>query len=316
MTRIMATTQHPTMDTLAAYLEAPEQADFKELRLHIAACGECRGNIVKLHTVQNTLQQSGWLHSRIDSPSAQLAEALQQQSIERFIDGELQGAQAAHIRALLQTDAYALKAALHYASHRSDSLPPQSAPIPKTVTNTSVSTRTGRLSTLFDGIKKLLDFRPPVWISVPATAAVVVALATAIFPSGPMSPAPHMAIATYQDKAVIHFQGANPLPGIGFFSRAHSSTQAFGPMTIHYDKSQTLSLHWPQVADAATYHLALYLIRDGQKITVKALDTTTPQALITDFKPTESKRYEWTLNGETKDAGTFYTSGGFVINNL
>jgi len=318
------------MDTLLAYLEAPEQSDFRDLRLHLVACSDCRGNIKKLRAVQNTLQQTGLLQSRIQAPSAQLAQALKLQTIERYIDGELQEPQARHVEALLKSDSDALKVALHYASHsqRSESEAPQTA-TPASIS--SAATRAGNTISLLDRIRKFLDFKPPVWISVPATAAIVLTLTTAILLTWQASPAKHLAIATYQDKAVIHFQGASQLPGIGFFSKAHSSTQAFGPMKISYDKSQTLSLQWPPVAEAAVYHLALYLIADGQKITVKEMDVTVPHASITDFEPIAGKRYEWALNGETKlreskvgetrgsktgDSQTFYTSGGFVINNL
>jgi hypothetical protein len=75
-----------------------------------------------------------------------------------------------------------------------------------------------------------------------------------------------------------------------------------------------LALHWPAVPNATSYHLALYLIGEGQKITVQEMDITTNQATITAFKAQSGKRYEWTLNGETGDARSFYTSGGFVIN--
>ena len=84
-------------------------------------------------------------------------------------------------------------------------------------------------------------------------------------------------------------------------------------MEIHYNDKQTLSLQWPQVPNATTYHLTLYLIAEGQKITVNEMDLRASQAAITDFKPTAGKRYEWALNGETKDGKSFYTNGGFVI---
>jgi hypothetical protein len=310
----MAMTQHPTKDTLLAYLEAPEQADFADLRLHIAACSDCRRNIVKLHNVRETIQQTGVYQTGIDGPSELLTEALEQQTIERYLDGQLPDPQAAQVKTLLQTDPNALKIALHYASHThaTSTVSPQSAALaPK---QRAASPRTGTTSWL-DAIKKLFELRPPVWISVPATAAVVLVLATAIMPAWQASPAKGIAIATYQDKAVIHFQGAGQLPGIGFFSRAHNSTQAFGPMQIHYNAQQTLTLQWPQVSEASAYHLTLYLISNGQKITVKELDVSAPQASLADFRLTPDKRYEWTLTGDTKDGKTFYASGGFVINN-
>ena len=85
-------------------------------------------------------------------------------------------------------------------------------------------------------------------------------------------------------------------------------------MEIRYNNSQDLSLRWPQVPNAEQYHLALYLISEGQKITVHEMDLAANHATIADFKAEAGKRYEWTLNGETSDAKSFYTTGGFVIN--
>ena len=243
---------------------------------------------------------------------------MKQQSIERYVDGELQDQHAAQIKTLLESDAIALKAALHYASHSHHSAKLRQQAAATSTTSHSVSPQLDKTHTLLNYLKNFFDFRPPLWISAPATAAIVLIMASAIMPSWLSEQSPDIAIATYQDKAVIHFQGAGQLPGIGFFSKAHSSTQAYGPMKINYsynhNDTQNLSLQWPQVANAKSYHLTLYLIAEGQKITVKELDLTTSHALIKDFKPTAGKRYEWALNGETNDAKSFYTSGGFVIN--
>jgi hypothetical protein len=47
---------------------------------------------------------------------------------------------------------------------------------------------------------------------------------------------------------------------------------------------------------------------------VQEKDLTENQTTLADFKAEAGKRYEWTLNGETSDARSFYATGGFVIN--
>jgi hypothetical protein len=309
-------TMHPTRDILLAYLEDAEQAQFADVRLHIATCSDCRGTLQQLNNLQHTLKTTGPYQNRLETISPQLASALQRQTIERYVDGDLSPPENAAAKQLLQDEPAALKAALHYASHSAANSHLSTAHL--TNTNSTVTepatTRTRSGISLLEQLKKLLEFKPPVWISVPATAAAVFAITLAVMPQWTDSTSAQFTVAAYQDKPVIHFQAADQLPGIGFFNKARRSTENFGPMEIQYNDHQELALHWPAVPNATSYHLALYLIGEGQKITVQEMDITTNQATITAFKAQSGKRYEWTLNGETGDARSFYTSGGFVIN--
>jgi anti-sigma factor RsiW len=306
------------MDTLLTYLEDADNASFADVRLHIASCQDCRAKLHRLNKMQDCLRKTGPYQNRLAAASPQLANALDQQAIERYIDGELQAPESAPIKQLLDTDPSALKAALHYASHSAASghllaETEQTIAAPSTTT-AAVTKPVSNANALMEQLKKLFYFRTPIWISVPATAAVVFVMTLAVMPSWIASSSQGITVASYQDKAVIHYQGTNQLPGIGFFSKAHRSTESFGAMEIRYDDKHALSLHWPQVPNATTYHLALYLISEGQKITVQELDLEANQGTIANFKPETGKRYEWTLNGETTDAKSFYTTGGFVIN--
>jgi hypothetical protein len=313
--------QHPTMDTLLAYLDDAENSDFAEVRLHIATCRDCRASIDNLTRLQQSVRDSGPFQHRLAEVSAQLASALDQQAIERYVDGELDATQRESIAQLLNSEPNALKAALHYASHSTASYhlreetqhPAAATSVASPQTTTAKRTATSASNGLIEQLKKFMDFRPPVWISVPATAAVVFIMTIAVLPDWSAS-TPHFTVAAYQDKPVIHYQGEDQLPGIGFFNKAHRSTVAFGPMEIRYNDNLDLSLHWPQVPKAAHYHLALYLISEGQKITVQEKDLTENQTTLVDFKAEAGKRYEWTLNGKTSDAQSFYATGGFVIN--
>lgn len=308
--------QHPTMDTLLDYLEDAENVKFTDMRLHIATCVVCRNQLQRLSSLQQSIKHSGPLQNRLAETSSQLTSALDQHSIERYIDGELDDAQSASIQQLLDSDPGALKAALHYASHSaaSDHLR-KGTESPANMAGSDAQIKIDSPSNGFiEQLKKFFDFRPPVWISVPATAAVVLVMMLAIMPDWKSSPSQGFTVAAYQDKAVIHYQGDNQLPGIGFFNKAHRSTEAFGPMIIRYTDHQDLLLRWPQVPNAQQYHLALYLISEGQKITVHEMDLKANQTTIADFKADAGKRYEWTLNGKTSDAKSFYATGGFVIN--
>lgn len=313
---------HPTRDTLLAYLEDADQAQFANVRLHIATCSDCRGTLQQLNSLQQTIKTTGPYHNRLETVSDQLASALQQQTLERYIDGELSAPETITVKQMLQDDPAALKAALHYASHSAANanlpaahLTNTTSTVTNNATNPTISRAKSRVSYL-EQLKKLLEFKPPVWISVPATAAVVFAISLAIMPQWTDSTSAQFTVATYQDKPVIHFQAADQLPGIGFFNKARRSTENFGPMDIQYNDQHQLALHWPAVPNATNYHLALYLIGEGQKITIQEMDIAINQATITAFKAQSGKRYEWTLNGETRDSRSFYTSGGFVINKV
>jgi hypothetical protein len=310
-------TSHPQRDTLLAYLEAAEKPEFAAVRLHIASCGDCRAMLQRLANLQHTLQTTGLQHNRFEPASDQLISALEQQTIERYVDGDLHGIDSAAVKQMLSSDPGALKAALHYASHNTGQSAgnaqrnaasidaPKPAPMLRSHNHPFIKQ-----------LKKLLDFKPPVWISVPATAAVVFLVTLAVVPQGMNPASPDFTVAGYQDKPVIHFQGADQLPGIGFFNKARRSTESFGPVDIQYDAQQTLVLNWPAVPNATNYHLAVYLISEGGKITVQEMDLASNHATIADFNAQSGKRYEWTLNGETRDARSFYTSGGFVINSI
>ncbi len=306
------------METLLAYLEDTESDKYTDVRLHLATCRDCRDKLQRLSNVQKSIKHSGLLQNSLADSSPQLVSALDQHSIERYIDGELDAPQSASVQQLLDSDSSALKAALHYASHSATN-----QHLRKDLDNPATNAATAAQATMasqstgfIEQLKKFFDLRPPVWVSVPATAALVVVMTLAFMPNWMKSSSPGFTVAAYQDKAVIHFQGANQLPGIGFFNKAHRNTESFGPMEIRYNDHQELSLHWPQVPNAAQYHLALYLISEGQKITVHEMDLTANQATIVDFNAEAGKRYEWTLNGKTSDAKSFYTTGGFVINTL
>ncbi len=296
-----------------AYLEDVEHSDYANVRLHIATCGQCRTTLQRLTDLQHNLRRSGPYHNRLAGSSDELIDTLRRQTIERYVDGELPKAEAEPIKQLLQSDPMALKAALHYASHCATDGHLRSAQslerAPDSANTPAVQPTLARLKQL---LQQWLDLRPPVWISVPATVAAVLLVTLMVMPH--WKSAQDYTVAAYQDKAVIHFQGANQLPGIGFFNKAMRSTQAFGPMEIRYNDSKRLSLRWPTVTNATSYHLTVFLISEGQKITVQELNTNESEAVLAEFRAEPGKRYEWTLNGETTDDKSFYTSGGFVIN--
>lgn len=309
------------MDTLIDYIEKPDAAEFIDLRSHLASCKQCRHKVSNLSSLNENIHQYG--SSLRFNKSNELNAALQAQQIEQYVDNELSDAERINIKDLMQREPQALKAALHYASHSSAM---QNAGIgtigshltPGSSTHHSSDTSGNSkdpsvIKTFLNQLGGIFAARPPVWISASATAGVFFALLMFLQPQGNL-PTQEMSVATYQDQSVIHFQPTGQPRGIGFFSKALRVTKPFTNIRIQLSKSDKLELKWPKIDKAKAYQLSIKLV--GNKETVTVVDQTTEgnQAIIDNFKPQLGKRYEWTLNGETSDAKTFFTSGGFVFN--
>jgi hypothetical protein len=160
-------------------------------------------------------------------------------------------------------------------------------------------------------IGSLFTARAPMWVSAAATAVVVVAL-LALFQ--PQPPATSLSVATYQDQNVIHFQPKDQPGGLGFFNKARRVTKPFKDIHIQISDDGVLVLEWPAVDRAEHYQVNIKLIDNKQAVTVADRTMQTNHLRLENFSAQHGKRYEWTLSGETADAKTFFTSGGFVVN--
>ena len=309
----MNTTTHPNTEALAAFLADPQAAEFEELSLHLASCGDCRSQVKVLSALQ---ENPAIIDSAYRQPAAgdtaDLEQAMQQQQIEYYVDGQLQGEEKQHTATLLQDNPLALKAALHYACHSSAMRGKAAGSLNGSTSGQRSKNRREHLA-FMTAVRHWLRLRTPVWLAVPTTAIVTVTLLLVLLPRTPHY-AGDFTIASYQDNAVIQFQKKNQSPGIGFFSNAHKTIKPYNNMQVKLVSGHSIALFWPAVEKAKSYTLRLQMFKNGQKITLGEVTTTTTHAEFTNIDTNANLRYEWVLSGETTDKKTFYTSGGFVIN--
>lgn len=304
---------HPDTEQLTAYLTNPQSGEFMDLRLHLARCVDCRAEVSVLAELkENPLP--GLAEAGLDSDDA-FHNATQEQLIEKYVDGVLDGEERQEVETLLQTDPRAIKAALHYASHSAgmkralyDSpdgvIPDQSKLRPDNKTSARPS--------LLNAINNWLQLRAPVWLAVPATAVVVALFSITMTPLL-TSTTSQFTVASYQDNPVIRFEQKNRQPGIGFFANAGKTEQAYATIKTRLFDGNMLDLSWPVVAKAVSYKIQLQLIKNGQRTNVGELTTKLAQASFKRVPDDTGHRYEWVLSGNTTDGKTFTTHGGFVI---
>lgn len=308
---------HPNIESITAYLASPHAEEFKQLSLHLAACGECRSQVGALSTLRdNFADMNVELYGQATEGGTELAEVLEQQLIEHYVDDQLQGEEKQRIAALLQKDPQALKAALHYASH-SSSMQRELPEFNKvTITDQTKADQTGLRQgqnrsgkpALTSRLKDWFYMQTRVWITVPITAAAAATLAILLIPASGV-----LTIASYQDNPVIQFEQKNQLPGIGFFSAARKTVEPFGKVKIELLGKGAIALSWVAVEGAESYTVRLQMFANGQKISVGENTTTATRIEFEGMKFEFDHRYEWVLSGKTADAKTFHTSGGFVI---
>lgn len=310
---------HPDIETLQGYLDMPESSQYNTLRLHLATCGTCRMQVNRLNQLQQELKtmvpQQVTDFSSLSSP---MKTALQEQTIERYVDGKLDETERSQIETLIKQKPAALKAALHYASHRSamDRLlsgqvnAETRISVEENVRQTSHNSPS--LLQWLQPIKRLLELRTPLWFNAPVTAIAIVLLVTVV--TLHQFETDGMIIAGYQDDPVVRIQSSDRPPGIGFFSKTDRITKPFKPISVQLAGTDALRMSWPAVENAASYTIKLEVVEDGRKLTLGELTTDKTNARFDDIDPHRNRRYEWTLTGQTNDAKTFYARGGFVIN--
>jgi len=159
----------------------------------------------------------------------------------------------------------------------------------------------------------LFDWRPFAWISIPLTAITVFALSVLLIPQLQNQNNQHWTMASYQDTQLSRYkQAATPSPGIGFFSNAAVTQQAFDNISISYSQNR-LHLNWQAVQDAQQYTFSLYRGKNKQKSLVTTTTAETNTAVIDNLDLQLAQHYMWELKGQTTDQSVFSVSGGFVI---
>jgi len=314
----MNTTTHPNTEDIVAYLEDPQAEVFTDICLHIAHCQACRHLAEKLSVVEKSIKRDGAMLFRSESDKTpELMQAQEQNLIESYVDGQLQGEEQANIKSLIEHNPEALKSALHYASHSAamqQELEQANESIPQPVSNPVTNSnrpefKTHAAATWREKIQHWLN--PSVWIAVPVTA---MATAVLVVNLAPLIMSGNLTVASYQDKPVIQFNSADQLPGIGFFTNAHNVIKPFDKVAVTIENNDSITIRWPGVDMATSYTMRLNKIDNGQKVVIAEKTTSQNWITISGIDTQIDHRYEWVLSGKTIDAQTFYTTGGFVIN--
>lgn len=310
---------HPDTEQLSAYVHNPESKDSGDVALHLATCAECRSLIHAMEVMQSNLSEVEYnAVSQSIAQDESLKQALEQQTIERYLDGQLSSDEGQDIEQLLQSNNHALKAALHYVSHSS-----AMARHDETTSGDDVST-TDRVKqhtpseskfSLGTMLKQLFNFQAPAWIVAPVAAALVLVVNLVSVPLK-MAGDDQLIVAQYQDNPVIRFSSQEQAPGIGFFADANTITKPYDPVITKIEADKHVRLAWNDIEGADAYTIQLHIFKNGQRN--KVLNLTTKDTHVR-FKRVEhdiGQRYEWDLSGITIEGKKFQASGGFVIQSL
>lgn len=118
-------------------------------------------------------------------------------------------------------------------------------------------------------------------------------------------------VVTYQDNPVVEIMPRGAVPGLGFFDASKPEQQPFEGMDVSLQGQQAV-MHWPELADAVSYNLAVYVVQQGEKRLITQQQSTSPAAKVKlDEQP--SGHYTWLLTGKTHSGKLFRAEGGFVI---
>lgn len=288
---------HPDLAQLWEYLEGPQASDQAATLDHLIDCAHCRTRVARLTTLQNRVQQQ---LPQLRAMEGSEADALE---IARWVDG---AAGISH-DPRLKNPAW-LKAALHYAVHRSA----LQCDLPQAQTPPRAAPAASGLSFL-QRMTQLFTWRLPLWI--PAATAAALAWATLGLPllTTDQGSAHMLPLATYQDAPVMHFRPAAAQPGMGFFAAANSVERPFTGVQVTRPQARTLELRWPPVENATEYRVTLYRVTNQRSEVVAQQTPASAHAVFNDFDFTANRRYEWEISGSTRDGSTFSANGGFAI---
>lgn len=307
----MNVSDHPELEQIKDYLNNCNSDKYSGLRLHLAQCSQCRS----LTETLMALQQNSHQVMSEDAEHDALTEHEHQQ-IADYIDGRLSEAEHQQQKDFIHSTPLALKAALHYASHKSAMDKAELVSAADTSFASSPDTGiSGFGYAVLQKIKALTAFQAPVWLTVPVTAGLV-ALLTINLLELPTAEQASYKIASYQDNAVIQYGPKDHLPGIGFFTKSSQLSEVYDNLKVSVSDDARFTLQWPAVARAVKYTMRLQMFHQGNKTVLGEVTTKQPSAVIATRLDDIYHRYEWVLSGETSDNRVFLANGGFVIENL
>ncbi len=302
--------KHPAKEALLAYIEAPEAQESIAVGRHLISCRPCRRTVQQLSSVVTQLENH--LHYY-----PQAKPSLADEDIADWVEGRLNAGETQRVDALIHNEPAALKAALHYANHSLKMQRELTWHELSPVSPSSTVPSHGRCHLSF--WQRFVQWRPPVWMTVPVTMTATACLVLVVVFSQslfvPSVTEPPVSIISYQDTPVIQFTRAAPQPGIGFFSQGNPlKRQSFDSMRIQANLPQGLHLQWTPVNDAKNYNIQLYLIEGDQRLPVGTGHSEHATVVIPDLEVIAGRRYTWELTGTTIDHLKFKANGGFFVN--
>jgi len=272
---------HPTTELLTDYIESPTTSEFSDVRKHLINCKECRFEANRLAQFKARLVNEipHFRNNQLEM-DPELQQIYEDADIEAYVDGALTGAKELKVGKLLQNDNDALKSALHYASHKGAMAPTLITQNSQTIEDASKVVENSKHTGLYDSLTQFFGWRPSGWLSIPLTAVTVFTLSVLLLPQLEHLNDQNWAMASYQDTQLSRYQQAGtPSPGIGFFSNATVTHQAFDNINISYEQNR-LRLNWQAVQDAQHYTFSLYTGKKSQKSLITTTTTDTNSAVI------------------------------------
>ncbi|MDH5445344.1 MAG: hypothetical protein OEY52_07290 [Gammaproteobacteria bacterium] len=295
----MNTTHHPDADQLNNYICDPGSNEFRQVRLHLMECIDCRAEVDMLMNLKSNLGSIN-----IPSIDAGNKQALDLDMLDRHLNSELNATEQQQLEDIIKKEPQAMKSALHYVSHR--------VSMDKGTVDTNWTQPQHSGSRFSDLFKSWFSVKWPVWMSVPITAIAASVFTIMLVPL-PVNMTGSPAVIAYQDNPVIQFKKEQTLPGIGFFSGANKTAQPYGKLKVTLQGENTALLHWPEVENAESYTMHLKIYKQGRQISAGKHTTSKPQAKFTRVPGDTGHRYVWNLSGKTSNGQLFSAKGGFII---
>ena len=294
--------QHPDAQKLAGVLDAPGAQEYASVRAHLASCEECRTHLLRLQSADDWLRHE-LPRQAVDIPSSRLSDdvgiAARLASYDQAADPDSRD----QFLEDLKRDPQALKSALHFVSRRRE--------FSQFVTDTpqQPNTKTPNIWTVWT---RLFEWRPAAWISVPVTAALVLALSL-VWLQSPQTTRSNPSIVAYADDNRLYFVDAeSAVPGIGFFHSAITNSSEYPLPNVTQPSPDSVLFYWQAVDNAASYTISLIGFSQGDDVLISKVKTTNTSYLIQLDEPLQAGRYEWRIEGETSQADLFMVRGGFV----
>ena len=312
----MSSILHPDTDQLTAYMLEPTGGKSRQISLHLIECRDCRTQLKLITELREHMQDINTEQFKESiKTDADFVDMLDKHKIEEYIDARLDEDSAMQVRHKLLDNTQALKAALHYASHSAcmeRGLSTMSDSMSSVESANPSHLKPGSQEGVMSRMKHWLHSRVPLWLTIPATAALAGVLSITVLPHG-LQFAQNPSIIAYQDNPVIQFRQGKALPGMGFFSNANKQAQPYDGIVANVLDKNVIQLQWPEVQGATSYTIHLKIFKMGQQISVGRLTTTQHQASFKRADQDTGYRYVWSLHGKTGAGELFSTKGGFII---